>query len=583
MKQKITNRILSILNILGWVAYMFIDYYENLTKATVEIEWTKLAVINQQRVAVTLSEILFVILLSINIFFLIQNFRNKKTIPWYIVTVIFYFIATLSCFFSDIFERTAVLWRFIPIIPFVIALIIELVKKRRKKNIILYSVGLAVAIILAIINKYNNLIWLVIASIFQFIFSLTYAGESKSKKILNTIILGIVVVIMLYDAFNFVTMTQNLYNVEEQSKEFFEEIEKGLENEQISTKLIRVARDGKWGYINQDGEEVIPCEYELLSNNATTHSFVLGKKDNIYYVIAKNGKVVATNDNIPAPFYRGTIFKIDDASEVNKDIMMKSAVDRIATYATEQKDEDEKQENQEKNVRKADKYENNIYKYNLENGNIVEVEEVESHSEKRYNVKVKSGDEVLNNYENVKLLMDPKKDGDLQTYTSGDIPYYNLKTNIQGYYDKATFEDVSLKGRYQILDIINDKIIIRNYNNVYSTTETIISKSGENLLTAKQINATENGFIIKKSNNKMVYLDNGLNPKIDEVDFISDYYLPEGRLIYIDANKYYLCDLEGNVLTKQKYEKMDTEKSFTNGATKEYLLDKEYKEFYDAN
>ena len=110
-----------------------------------------------------------------------------------------------------------------------------------------------------------------------------------------------------------------------------------------------------------------------------------------------------------------------------------------------------------------------------------------------------------------------------------------------------------------------------------------INQNGYFKITAKQINATANGFIVKRANNKMAYLDNNLNSKIDEVDFISDYYLPEGRLVCANANEYYLCDLEGNVLTKQKYEIMDAEKSLVEGSTKEYLLDSVYKQFYNAN
>ena len=193
MKQKISNRILSVLNILGWVAYLSNSYYEKLIKGTIEVEWSKLAVTSQQREIITLSQILFVV---------------------------------LSAFLIQVFQRTENLWRIIPIIAFTIALIVELIMKRRKKIVIIDLVGIAVSISLAFINMYNNIIWLVGASIVQFIFSENFENESKSKKIFNSIILGIVIAIMMYGTFKYIMLINDIKNIDAESKEFFSKIER---------------------------------------------------------------------------------------------------------------------------------------------------------------------------------------------------------------------------------------------------------------------------------------------------------------------------------------------------------------------
>lgn len=577
MKQKINNRILSVFNILGWITYLSLKAFENIN---VKVEWSKLAVMYQQKELVTLSDTFFIVLLSINIFFMIKNIKNKKVIPWYIVVSIFYFIGMLSIFLMQVFERTEDLWRYIPIIPFIVVLIIELIRKRRIKNIIIYCIAIVGCILLAVINQYNNFIWLIIASIMQFIFSEDKEDESKIQKAFNTTILAIVAVSMIYFVIRYVMLLNAIKDVDNESLEFCNKITSSVQNLDIKEDLVRASRDGKWGYINKDGKEIIPCEYDEISNNATTHLYVLAKKEDTYYIIDKNGNTIITYNNVPAPFYKGAMLRqLKVNPKVTNDNPLTRALESISSYVGEKKVTTTEEE--KTNILKPEKInENNSYEYKLENNNTVLIETVKQNSETKYNVTVKTPEnEIINKYENVSLYLTK---GNLDIYTSGDIPYYDFDNNTQGIYTKDNFEDIKIKGSYQILDVIEDKIIIRNYSVNNNITELIITKNGQILLTAKEINASNNGYIVKKSNGKMVYLDKDLNEKTKEFDFINDYYYSKGRLICSNNSEgYSIYDLEGNLVTNLKYETIDIEEPLKEGSVKEYLTDVVYENSYN--
>ena len=58
----------------------------------------------------------------------------------------------------------------------------------------------------------------------------------------------------------------------------------------FSEGLAAVMRDGKWGYINTKGDEVIECQYERVGNFSEGLSFVYKSDDESFSVINANGK-----------------------------------------------------------------------------------------------------------------------------------------------------------------------------------------------------------------------------------------------------------------------------------------------------
>ena len=87
---------------------------------------------------------------------------------------------------------------------------------------------------------------------------------------------------MIYFVIRYVMLLNAIKNVDNESLEFCNKITSSVQNLDIKEDLVRASRDGKWGYINKDGKEIIPCEYDEISNSATTHLYVLAKKEDTY-------------------------------------------------------------------------------------------------------------------------------------------------------------------------------------------------------------------------------------------------------------------------------------------------------------
>ena len=71
----------------------------------------------------------------------------------------------------------------------------------------------------------------------------------------------------------------------------------------FSEGLIAVKRNGLWGYINEKGEEIIPCTFDCYDNPGNFHNgiAVLHLKDG-YGFIDKTGKFTSCSDKIQSPF-----------------------------------------------------------------------------------------------------------------------------------------------------------------------------------------------------------------------------------------------------------------------------------------
>ncbi len=611
MKQKTSNRILSICNILVFIIFWSLQFWGNEYQFGVKIEHSVFSVYEQNQALIFSFKILFIILIIVNLVAIIQNRKDKKVMIWYSVPTIFYIINTLTLWKIEIFSDDDILskaWCIIPAIILLINFIIEIIHKRRKKSMLLYVLGIIMCIGMFFINKYNDLIWFVISFIMQFIYNKETTEESKIQKIINIISFIILGVAIIYVGGRYIIMLKDLYATDKKSVEFINQIEVGLENENIEKPLIRVCKNNKWGCINQEGEEIIPCEYDYIGSNGYSSGssiwkskYFIAKKDETYYILSISGKVLAMNEEAPIPFFTGMMVEISttgmqDAISKENAIMGSAQILLNNNYLKEEYAE-EIFENYDKNVILPSNvyrndYFNYIFEYQLENGYELEIEEITEYDEYenqyKYNIKVKRNNEIINTYENNGLIIDRYGDlGAIETYTNGDIPYYNLEEKLQGYYMRSNLQAKTLRGNYEVLDTIDDKIIVRDYNDISNIKEMIINVNGNVLVKAKEINATENGYIVKKENNKMVYMNNNLEEKTPEFDFIGANYLTKGLLICANnkesGKEYSLCNLNGNILTSQNYQIIEEDYDFEESYNKSYLLDSIYEETYNLN
>ena len=609
MKQKYSNIILSIFNIIMIVLFGLML----VMQANIKIPMSLFAIKEPFEQLMWGYEIGVIVILIANIISIIQNKTNKKIMLWYMIPTIFYISGVVSLSmglfeidFLSYVDSVLYRWVILPAIIFMILLIKELRKEKRKKVLILYILGIVMSIVIYFI-EYRETIWLVISSIIIIIYSRKIDEENKSQKIISSIYLGVITLLSIYIIMHHAMIIGTLHDINKKSFEYMEQIETGLINEKIkpSDTLIKVVNNNKWGYINQRGEEIISCEYDCISDSESWYAsgdraksrFVVAKKDDMYYVISKNGKILTSHQEIPTPYWN------DNALEFDEDISDEERTQDIIDIATAtiksllQTEFEDRERPLDNNLipeeREFNEDYNYVYKYKLTNGYKLEVEETDY--KETYKIRIKKNNAIIREMEYVNIIFVDDYDfpeGTIKTYTNGDIPIYNLdkellEENMQlnGYISMQYMNFFRAEGNRQILDIIHRKIILRDYEQLPNITEYIINnETNEIVVKAKEIYATEYGYIIKKDNNKFVYLDINLNEVTQEFDFISPDYIKDGLLICVNKQneEYILCDLKGNRITNKKYSFIGKDYSDYENASKEYLLDEVYEEIYNT-
>ena len=107
----------------------------------------------------------------------------------------------------------------------------------------------------------------------------------------------------------------------------------------------------------------------------------------------------------------------------------------------------------------------------------------------------------------------------LYIFSNGTIPFYNTFERKQGWFTNSG-NKISLAGKAQILDVIDDKVLIKNHNN---NTIYFINNKNEKLSdTYKEIFICGyNRFIVKNDKNKYMVIDSNFQKVFDsEWDFV---------------------------------------------------------------
>lgn len=616
MKIKYSNRVISIFNLVFFVAFNFLAVYL-LHPNNLAVEFSTYGISGELEESTIFGNIFIAIFLIVCIVNLIINISNKKYIIWSFIPIIFVIEILLSSLeleiISDIFYQ---LWCIIPGIAFIVALIIEIRKDKRKKNIILYILAILMSIAMFFIEEikdYASYIWLIIASIMMFIYSKETIEESKAKKIIMTIFVAILLIFSICYAIKIMNMAIKLHKIDEETVQFIEQIKTGLNSENFSedTTLLLVNRDNKWGYIDQTGREVIPCKYDAISD-LLGHKFIVAKNVDVYDIISRNGKILVTNIGAPVPLMKGEAFDYFlENSENNYNRLLVNAQLMLAIYV----ENSEFVQNyyyqefyMEPTNSSYNENSNTVYEYDIQNGSKLYIEEFENNEDKaRYNIQVEINNQIIETIENVEIPFSSElgEEGRIVTYISGDIPFVNLDEQIQGYYSINEGMAKFLEGKYQILDKKDDLIIVRDYNNPNNTRDYIMnSNTGEIVYFAKDISAYENGYVTQKYNGDVVYMDNNFNEIINGFDVIyflekvnvlvcgnntnsgeytlyntqNEYLLSEGTELY--NREYSLYDIQGNKLTDYTYQIMFSELENQKYYGKSYLFDSSYYNYY---
>ena len=558
MKQKNCNKILTICNVV--ILLLFISEYilGNVLESGIKISLSVFGIFEEYEIMIKTLKIAFTLLSILNLVCIVQNKKSKKIMLWYMVTMLGFVIMALTMWEIEInkYIMYVINWGFCIILPIVLAIrniVITIKEKQNKKKIVLYSV-IILFTITGFFIKWYMYIWMAIASVMQFIHNRKENNieEHKMKKIINTILYGIILTILvIYIIVQYVLIIVNLYSIDRQSAEFINEIKTNLEIANVNEKdmLIRVCRDDKWGYINQNGEEVIPCEYEgIVGAVPDNYPFTMLYENNQYKVISKNGKLLATCEGRPAPWISDIILEQNRDKENEMELNLMTGIVQIYSMVIDQNMKAEVEEEYNPyyiiEPNNVDEY---VINSNTEEYIIKVNKKIEKKEEIVLNINGANGSKLIKQYNDISytvtsnngeekeielnLISNDTYENALAVYSDGYIPYYNLDEKVQGYYDKD-LNLITLQGNYQILDIKNDIMLIKEFDDAYETKRIIAMniKTGEQQ-EYKHIETLEEGYVVKKNNDKIVLLDNSLKEKSKEYDEMALYYYEENYLL----------------------------------------------------
>ena len=298
----------------------------------------------------------------------------------------------------------------------------------------------------------------------------------------------------------------------EYNKDYFRYIVE-LENQEIYNDVyINVKKDGKYGYINTKGQVVIDFKFDFASPFVTINSY------------NKKFKVALVCEN-------GT-----------SEIIMKNSR-KVMTYRSESMDSDYKAKLKElENIyyNTLDQKEKMEFEVKTDYNNIYKIYAYETYPEEgttrfyyneEYDILVSKssfgyGDKyylVGKGNSNFKLQLDCEYlDYDekyLYIFSNGTIPFYDTSAKKQGWFTKNG-NKITLAGKAQILEVIDDKVLIKNYNN--DTIYFINEKNEQISETYKEFFICGNDrFIVKNSKNKYMVINSNFEKVFEsEWDFV---------------------------------------------------------------
>ncbi len=301
--------------------------------------------------------------------------------------------------------------------------------------------------------------------------------------------------------------------------------------------LIVVKNDGKYGFVDENGKEVIPCEYDMVSyfaflDEEEKYSVALAKKDESFYIISKDNYKIEINDNVlNSLYYNFFERKVASTEELNNSFTKVNFFNfinliyfRTNLYGTQ--NGNELDNNNEYELETIDS------KYYYKNDNFsLEIEEVTEDDDyyfvilrdKQNNI-VTSNEEYLNIHEGVW-----GRDNKIRACSDGSILFTTMDGEKTGWYDtdgnrhvlNAENENVS----YEIRDIKDGKIIIQKIteeenDSIYS--HIIIDTNGKILLEASCLVEFDNFLVTcNEDDNKFIMIDYDFNVISNEYDMIN--------------------------------------------------------------
>lgn len=323
----------------------------------------------------------------------------------------------------------------------------------------------------------------------------------------------------------------------------------------INDIFINVKRDGKYGYINQNGDVVIEFKYDYASpfvkivQYGKTFDIALVCEEGSSYIILKNQRVVMSyrtesSDNN----YAAKLSELENiyTNTLKQTLPMQTEAIKVTN-----------------NISKVPVYEEEMhteytYRYNYNEEYDLIVTKSSLGLGDKYELAKKENLNIRIELDANQLAYDEKY---LYLFNNGTIPFYNISNREQGWFTSYGTKK-AMTGKAQILDFFGDKILIRNYND---KTVYFIDENGETKSPAyKNIYVTQDAsrYIVKNTTGKYSVINPDYNKAFNgEYDVLDPYLANYGLYIVTNTDeqiefneynfakmKFMLLDINGDII-----------------------------------
>lgn len=380
--------------------------------------------------------------------------------------------------------------------------------------------------------------------------------EIESTFAISVIIVLIVATLLLDLSIYFYSYLGNyiLEKKNENQIEYSDAYFKYITELENTEPYLNVKKEGKYGYINLNGETVIDFEYDFASPFTTIN--VYGKnfeialvcKDGISQIIMKNKRVVksyvseSSDENYEAKIQELKDFYENTIGMENEMVFEINLVDKI-NKAEAYNDESEEY----------------TYRYDYNEEYDVLVTKSSMGLGDTYALAKKDDLDYQLELECEKLDYDENY---LYLYKDGTIPFYNPDKNEQGWFSSRGVKK-SMKGNAQILEKLEDTFLYKDYNDDGQIT--FVNQNGEKFSESyKEIYIQDDRYIVKNKNDKYTIIDSQYKQIIDqEYDYVDLSLAEQGVYLFgnvsdvIEFNEFEYADLDfvmldydGNVINE---------------------------------
>lgn len=428
--------------------------------------------------------------------------------------------------------------------------IISAIKNRNNKKLffwqlifglIMLYIAISNFIPVDILYKFNYvlLICQFIAIFMQFIYTHKQGKVDVKNSIIEILIFYVIqpIIILGYTALIIYSVVSTKISANEWNIEIENVKQSIVELNCIDDKYcIPVIKDNKYGFIDENGEEVVNTEYDgvsyfssILIDNKTYYFAFAIQNDNYYIISKENKKIQMEKTKILANVENLTKEMVDETKQTanNQPIgeifsnfvyiitYMRGGIEMQNANSISERSTLELQELENKNYD-----ENTSYYYNNENFsiNITPLDSEDSNDYTLCDVEIRqingntySGREKIYGLEEYKDA--------IEIYSDGYIGFKSEDDTIAGWYDNYGNKVSVNTGSLNIDDVKNNMMILEQSDN-YNQQYYVYDLTGRLLLSTNRLIALENCYITYNSNNKPIVLNEDFKQISDEYDEI---------------------------------------------------------------